>query len=135
MSSQHGGQLQSRSATAIGSRSGHERLTRRMGPRTFVDRSHGHRYRPEGPKEASVSESDVPEADALEQAQSVVVPAEAAPLDLDVPEPTSDEEVALEPPALAERPLDPEVAEADALDQARPVRLDEDERVRLEEDT
>jgi hypothetical protein len=82
-----------------------------------------------------VSESDVPEADALEQAQSVVVPAEAAPLDLDVPEPTSDEEVALEPPALAERPLDPEVAEADALDQARPVRLDEDERVRLEEDT
>ncbi len=82
-----------------------------------------------------MSESDVPEADALEQAQSVVLPAEAAPLDLDVPEPTSDDELALESPALAKRPLDTEVAEADALDQAHPVRLDDDERDRLDEET
>jgi hypothetical protein len=57
-------------------------------------------------REASVS--DVPEADAQEQAQSV-----------------SDE-----PGARAEPRLDDEVPEADALEQAQPVPLDEDEEPR-----
>ncbi len=82
-----------------------------------------------------MADYDIPEADALEQAEPVVgEPAEAPSLGPDIPEADALEQAGPGGGADAGAPdvSDPEVPEADALEQSTPATLGDDEDASVE---